>query len=444
MIKQYLSKLTVRLFFTMLVSGVAGVLVFCLLWGIRLPVYQAMRDHHLLSSHRGQFISDFAERAAQINVRPTNEEEERQLWELIQGRDEYTGISIYDAQTGEYITGYYAPVLDDFITGSLLNGVEAVYLTDDETVQMRVAFQDQEADVYFYSYYIAQIMIPYLVLSLLISLGVFLFPILHFVRRRMEYLCQIEEEILVMAEGDLSHPVTVNGTDEIAVLASQLNSLRIALDENISQEKESRGANRDLISAMSHDLKTPLTTLTGYLEIIKRKRCSEEKREEYLDRCLKKVEDIRELSDRMFEYALVFEQSDTVEFSSLLLTDIKQNLIEHIDFIELAGFRVKRNLKVASGSMQGNGNMIKRIFSNLFSNVLKYGDKNFAVEVEMLCKPGQVVFSLRNRVKEDDEQVESNRIGLKSVKKMVSLHHGELYVMSENGIFSIQITLPVS
>lgn len=106
--------------------------------------------------------------------------------------------------------------------------------------------------------------------------------------RKMREVLALEQEILLMSTGDLTHPVPQYSKDEIGILANELNHLRISLNENIVREQESRKANQDLITALSHDLRTPLTILTGYLEVLKLGR-TPEKQEDYLDRCLKKL-----------------------------------------------------------------------------------------------------------------------------------------------------------
>ena len=69
-----------------------------------------------------------------------------------------------------------------------------------------------------------------------------------------------------MASGDLKTALPQYPGDEIGILSSELNQLRITLADTLQQEQESRQANQDLITALSHDLRTPLTILNGYLE----------------------------------------------------------------------------------------------------------------------------------------------------------------------------------
>lgn len=103
-----------------------------------------------------------------------------------------------------------------------------------------------------------------------------------------------------MASGDLTTPVIPGSKDELGILARELDNLRITLHETITNEQESHQANQDLITAMSHDLRTPLTVLKGYLEILRLGK-NADMQTEYLNRCIQKTEDIQEMSDRMFD-----------------------------------------------------------------------------------------------------------------------------------------------
>lgn len=89
---------------------------------------------------------------------------------------------------------------------------------------------------------------------------------------------------------------------------------------------------------MSHDLRTPLTVLKGYLEILRLGK-NADMQTEYLNRCIKKTEDIQEMSDRMFEYALVYEKDIQPEFHRLPATLLLEHLMENADFLHLTGFQ---------------------------------------------------------------------------------------------------------
>lgn len=130
-------------------------------------------------------------------------------------------------------------------------------LTDGEGEDFRqgyLQFQNGKAQVVVVNYQRALFIYPYMFLSLLLSVLVFLGIVLFFMNRKMREVLALEQEILLMSTGDLTHPVPQYSKDEIGILANELNHLRISLNENIVREQESRKANQDLITALSHDL----------------------------------------------------------------------------------------------------------------------------------------------------------------------------------------------
>lgn len=212
---------------------------------------------------------------------------------------------------------------------------------------------------------------------------------------------------------------------KLAFWQNELNHLRISLNENIVREQESRKANQDLITALSHDLRTPLTILTGYLEVLKLGR-TPEKQADYLDRCLKKASDIKELTDQMFSYALVSEEQETPDMSWLSTDYIFQCIQENCDFISLAGFTTNVKIPEVTGILLSDKTMINRIFTNLFSNILKYGDKGTPVIVRSSVRKQRFTVTVSNAIKQEHSDVGSSNIGLRNVQRMMQMMDGEM------------------
>ena len=164
--------------------------------------------------------------------------------------------------------------------------------------------------------------------------------------------------------------------------------------------------------------------------------------EEYLARCLQKTSDIKEMTDKMFEYALVFEETEAVNIEKVPVQDLLEILQENLDFLRLAGFEAEVNIEESQGFIKGDVVILKRIFNNLFSNILKYGDKKNPVRLTFKTEKQQLKTTLINTVKKELNETDSNRIGLKSVEKMVEIHGGELYVLSEADIYTTQVSIP--
>lgn len=442
--------MTTRFFLLFAASAALGVLAFVALWGFRVDFYNLLYDQGYFDAVQDSTVRQFEEGAAGIKLDPAgweeeNSEEYQKLQDLLKLRNEYTTILIYDLEengnAGIYITGAFAKMSEsiwayDLIPvnwtsrGELYRGVEKV-----------VQFQDQKAWVAFYSYDLYRILPAYLLVSVITGIVVFVIPQLIYLRRKMRQLRRLKDEVLYMAQGSLEHKICVKGNDEIGTLARQMDHLRLTLEENNRKEQESRNANRDLISAMSHDLRTPLTVLSGYLEVLRLGRGEKEKQEQYLQNCLNKVAEIRELSDKMFEYALVFEQEEELVMSSVPAAHFQQLLKENINFLRLVGFEVDAEISPSGAAFQGNESALKRVQNNLFSNILKYGDKRRRVRVVCAMEAGRMHLSLYNYVRQDRDRAESSGIGLKSVEKIVKLHGGELCCGGQGEFFSVEILL---
>ena len=267
---------------------------------------------------------------------------------------------------------------------------------------------------------------------------------MFFVSRKMKQIYALKDAILQMASGDLKSAFPQYNKDEIGILAAELDKLRVTFDDTLQQEQESRQANQDLITAISHDLRTPLTILNGYLEVLKLKK-SPDMQEEYLNRCLQKTSDIKDMTDRMFEYALVYEENETPKLEPLDYSFLYDCLMENIDFIRLAGFEYALDTNALPDDMPnfptilGDATMIKRIFNNIFSNILKYGDKSSPVRIMISRDTDELKMMFKNKVKIEHADIESNHIGLRSVEKMMSLLGGRILYSEQREEFGVQV-----
>ena len=389
----------------------------------------------------GEFLEKAETAAKYYNVPDSEDDEEGKkefepFLDLL--TDDYTGVSVYGIDDGLYRYGRTPRILNHFIFGSILASSQSIL--GEQYGDIPLEFANGTYDMIYYSYHRSQFTYPYVIASIILCVAVFLSGILIFIGRMMKRVSAVKDSIVRMSVGDLSSPVPPCGADEIGIVSKELDTLRQTLQENIRRESESRQANQDLITAMSHDLRTPLTVLNGYLEVLKLKRADSGVREKYVDRCLEKAADIKALTDRMFEYALVYEENETADLKPLSISDLAECLRENCEFIRIAGFTVEEKFEYgAESEMYGDKVMLKRIFSNLFSNILKYGDKKGEVTVQICPECGRLKILITNLIKKDAADTESNQIGLRSVRKMVEMHQGELYTFVETNIYTVGI-----
>lgn len=392
------------------------------------------------------FYDDFEAKAQDIQLYSDEKEEVDKLKKLLQSHDKYTSVYLYDYVSDEYITGSYGYILDESINlvtplSILQNDFEqySYNLGDMRAVQ----FKDDLALVYVVDMHDLKYSKYYFYLSLAVCLLVFLLPTLIFVRRKVRYVNCLKNEILEMAHGDLSHPMTIQSYDELAILAKEMDSLRMTLDQNIQMEAQMKMANSELITSLSHDLRTPLTSLMGYLDILRLHRYqSDEQMNKYLDNCIEKVNQINDLSNKTFEYTLAFNHEYQVEFKDVSSLTIIHCLEENLEYLQLEGFDIQKTVADKDVHMKVNMTMIKRMINNLCSNIYKYASIDKPVVIDISIKQNQMKITLSNEKRKNLENIESNHIGLKSVKRIVELHQGELFIQNLENNYIVVITLP--
>lgn len=174
-----------------------------------------------------------------------------------------------------------------------------------------VAFADGAADVRLYGVFEYQYYVYAMIAEILFSFLIFLALFIYGVKKGIRYIQKIQSEICVMEGGCMDQEVTVSGEDELAQLARGLEKMRLSLKQNMEEERKLRQANQWLITGIAHDLRTPLTSLTVYVEILQSDISSDDKvKRYYLDKIMKKAVLIKELSDQLFESCQVKTENE--------------------------------------------------------------------------------------------------------------------------------------
>lgn len=285
--------------------------------------------------------------------------------------------------------------------------------------------------------------LPYLIVSVILSFSYLLIFLQLFIRNKIKAIQIIQKDTSILAGGDWSHSFQYYGSDEIGQLSDELRSMQKSFYDNMQNEKKARKANQELITTLSHDLRTPLTSLLGYLELIRYREGSVEMKREYLDRSLLKVEQIRSLSNKMFEYFLVFEKEESLNLEVQPLSNLLNYIRENIEFMQQDDMKITYTLEDEHYQIACNIEMLQRAMDNLFSNMHKYADHSATAIVRGICEGNQYQLYMSNQIRIDDEKVESNRIGLKSVEKIIMMHNGTMNIDVKENTFTVVLELPL-
>ena len=249
-----------------------------------------------------------------------------------------------------------------------------------------------------------------------------------------------------MENGDFSRPVTVRGSDELTALASCLDSMRLTLGQQRRQEAETSARVKELITQMSHDLRTPLTTLLLYTEIVAGgKYHSQAQLAEYLTKIDTKARQIKQLSDNLFEYALVTRDTVvTLDRPASFSQIFEEALAEFAEQLGQRGYGCLLDLGEEDVVLQVYRPYIRRIFDNIASNILKYADPAHPVQVCFVREGEQAGLAFANvPLPPESGGAESTKVGLVSVQTMMEKMQAEVRVSQTARRFCITLLFPV-
>ena len=309
-----------------------------------------------------------------------------------------------------------------------------------------VQFSDGPAQVQLYSGFNTYYGIGCEILLSLCILWWFPSLFLLHCRRIVRYVVQLSEEIQAMEGGDLDHPITIRGSDEITTLASCLDSMRVTLRQQQEEEAQASAKVKNLITEMSHDLRTPLTTLLLYTEIVRsRKYENDAQKDDYLNKIDTKARQLKQLSDNLFEYALVTRDTVvTLDPPAYFSRIFEEPLAEMVDTLQQRGFACALDLGSEDLMLTVKMRHIRRVFDNITSNAIKYADPGREISVTFRKEEKWVGLRFANHVLPGQHREESTQVGLTSIETMMEKMNAVCRVEQGTEQFAITLLFPIT
>ncbi|NEW04942.1 HAMP domain-containing histidine kinase [Paenibacillus sp. SYP-B3998] len=282
--------------------------------------------------------------------------------------------------------------------------------------------------------------------------------ILPFMIRRIRMLHRIMVAAEQIAEGDLSDSSIVErGKGNLAQLALHLNNMKKGFKASMEKEKKSERMKSELVTNVSHDLKTPLTSIINYVDLLKQKDLPPESIAKYIEVLDRKSQRLKVLIDDLFEASKMASgavdlQVETVNVSALL----NQALAEFSDKIESSVLTFRVHVEHAHIVAPLDGRKTWRVFENLISNALKYAMPHTRVHLSLSEDQDKVLFTIKNvssyeidfhvdglleRFKRGDSSrhTEGSGLGLAIAKSIVELQGGQLMIEVDGDLFKATV-----
>lgn len=364
----------------------------------------------------------------------------------------YTEMIVSD-RTGEiYSGGWVANTMRDSHEAGANNSDSTTLKKDvptegEDLYNRAVRFLDKEYYVYIdvYMEYRYKTMLDNI--KLLLSALIFLIIVLIYNRRVLRRIIKLSDDVNRIRKGEMDLDIEPGPADEIGALATDIDLMRNSVLDRMNSEKAAQDANNQLITSMSHDIRTPLTSLIGYLDIIAgHKYKTEEELQRYISSCSDKAVQLKGLSDKLFQYFLVYnnetQERELEEMDAGIL--FQQFMIEHISELTQYGYEVELTDEIPENVMiDTETSAMQRLFDNLFSNIMKYASQDYPIVITAEIIQGRIKIVLKNHVTEDAGKVESTKIGVKTCKKIVDDLGGTFRALEEDGIYKTIILFNV-
>ena len=272
----------------------------------------------------------------------------------------------------------------------------------------------------------------------------------------------IEKAAEQTASGDLTveMPRLYNG-DELDRLSASINSISDATKIAVDKELKNQKMKTDLITNVSHDLKTPLTSMVTYVDLLKNEGLQSENAEEYLDIISQKTERLRRLTLDLFDAAKASSGDLPVKIGRVDLASLaSQSVGEFSDDFQ------SRNLQVIMGgedsvNVMADGRYLWRVMENLLNNIRKYAMEGTRVYIDLSAEGGMGKISVKNmsstqlnvpaeelvqRFARGDESrtTEGSGLGLAIAKDLTALMKGQLKITVDGDLFKAEVMLPLA
>ncbi|NOV02705.1 GHKL domain-containing protein [Paenibacillus sp. LMG 31457] len=263
-----------------------------------------------------------------------------------------------------------------------------------------------------------------------------------------------------IAEGNIQYTIQETGRGALSKLAGYINNMKVGYQNALDSQIKGERLKTELITNVSHDLKTPLTSIINFVDLLKKEELHSETAQSYVQVLDRKALRLKLLIEDLFEVSKMTSGAVEMDIQTIdVATLLTQAIAEFSTNVGDASIEVR--VKIAKSPMYANldGNKIWRVFENLIGNAKKYSLPGTRIYIYLDESTDNVLFKIQNtavyeidfaaeelfeRFKRADEsrQTEGSGLGLAIVKSIVELHKGDIKIEIHGDQFNVILNLP--
>ncbi len=294
------------------------------------------------------------------------------------------------------------------------------------------------------------------------GIGVFTLSFWLLQRKSFVYIDDILHAIKKISSGDLNTNIDVRGDNEFSEIAANINKMSEEIRVLMESERHNEKSKNEMITNIAHDLRTPLTSILGYLDLINKRELTEDTKKEYLKIVYEKSKKLQDLIESLFSFTKTNSSKLVLKIDKIDIIKLLCQLMEEFyPNFEDKGITCSVNTNIDSYVIDGDGTLLARLFDNLINNAVKYGADGKRIDVKIIAENNIVKIAVINygKVIPQDElplifdkfyRVDQARnsgtggtgLGLAIAKNITELHHGVIEVTSDLGGTVFSVTLP--
>ena len=279
--------------------------------------------------------------------------------------------------------------------------------------------------------------------------------------KKVKSFNHIKEGVQQIKNGDFHHRIDVGGKGkgELSQLAKNINQITDGLKKSVDSEIKSERLKTELITNVSHDIRTPLTSIITYVDLLKTEN-DPEKVAEYIDVLDQKSTRLKHLTDDLFDAAKASSGSMPVQLERIdILSLLTQGIGEMDEKIEASALDFKLAHPTEKVYVMADGKLLWRSIENLFSNIFKYAQPASRVYIDVEDLESEVLVTFKNmsayelnisadelmeRFKRGDESRTSqgSGLGLSIAESLINIQRGKFIVQVDGDLFKAMIYLP--